>query len=244
MTKQETGTLMKRSKKTIDGKRCNVYVVGDAWYLTKDEAYAALGTSKPARSDKKPVARRNIIAVADATLKMHDVVLAWAYSDDFQLKHYNLMNDYLEGRSRGYAGLKTMQRAGTVLSAVNEATAHYKQYNARKDKRYMDDSLYLNPTWCEDRDWIDAEPLDALALEIDAMLDARHNEWLKHEPKPELSKKEYERSILSNDSTTYIHSKDAVVEYEEIKETTKGATARQVKWSQGELYEWMQQQRR
>lgn len=231
---------LKKSSKRIDGKVRSGWVDVDTgeFFNTKAEANAP----RKQRCDKQPVARRNVIAVADATLKMQDVMLAWAYSDDFQLKHYNLMNDYLEGRSRGYAGLKTMQRAGTVLSAVNEATAQYKQYDARKDKRYMDDSLYLNPAWCEDRDWVDAEPLDDLALEIDAMLDARHNEWLKHEPKPELSKEEYERSILSNDSTMYIHSKDAVVEYEELKETTKGATERQVKWSQDELYEWMQKQ--
>lgn len=239
MTKQEMDALIKRSKKTLEGKRCNVYVVGDAWYLTKAEAYTAIGAVKPARSDKKPVGRRNVIAVADATLKLEDVLLSWAFSDDFQLKHYNLLNDYLEGRSRGYAGLKTMQRAGTVLTAVNEATAHYKQYNARNDKRYMDDSLYLNPAWCEDRDWVDSEPLDDLALEIDSLLDARHNEWLKDEPKDKRTKEEYEDAVLSKDSTTYIHSKDAVRTYEEIKETTKGTTLRKVKWSQDELYAWM-----
>lgn len=238
---------IERKQRRLNGTKVNYILDTDTSieYSSMKEYKAATNavTERKVRKDKQPVARRNVIAVADATLKMHDVMLAWAYSNDFQLKHYNLINDYLKGRSRGYAGLKTMQRAGTVLSAVNEATAHYKQYDARKDKRYMDDSLYLNPTWCEDRDWIDAEPLDALALEIDAMLDARHNEWLKHEPKPELTKKEYELSILSNDSTTYIHTKDAVVEYEEVKETTKGATERQVKWSQDELYHWTQKQR-
>lgn len=243
MTKQEIDALMKRGKKSINGERLNVYFVGADWYLTKKDAYAALEVVKPPRSDKKPVARRNVIAVADATLRMPDVVLAWALSDDFQLKHYNLLNDYLQGRSRGYAGLKTMQRAGTVLSAVNEATAQYRQYDARKDKRYMDDNLYTNPTWSEDREWTDAGPLCELALEIDAMLDARHSAWLKNQPKPELSKKEYELATLSNDSTTYIHTKDSVIAYEGIKESTRGCTDRKVRWSQDELYEWTQKQR-
>lgn len=238
---------IERKQRRVNGAKVNYILDTDTGieYSSMKEYKLSTNavTERKVRKDKQPVARRNVIAVADATLRMPDVVLAWAFSDDFQLKHYNLLNDYLEGRSRGYAGLKTMQRAGTVLSAVNEATAQYKQYDARKDKRYMDDSLYTNPTWSEDREWTDSEPLDELALEIDAMLDARHSEWLKNEPKPELSKKEYELAMLSNDSTTYIHTKGPVIAYEEIKDGTKGCTERKIRWSQDELYEWTQQQR-
>ena len=229
---------LKKSSKRIDGRVRSGWIDVDTgeFFNTKAEA----NVMRKMRSDKKPVARRNVIAVADATLRMRDVVLAWAFSNDFQLKHYNLMNEYMEGRRKGYAGLKTMQRAGTVLEAVNVATAWYKQYDARKDKRYLDDALYSNPTWCEDRDWVDSEPLDELSLEINALLDARHAEFLANEPNPELTGKEYERSILSKDKATYIHSKGAVTVYEEKQEDKGGLTEHQPRWSQDELFDWTQ----
>lgn len=229
---------LQRAKRTVQGVRCNGYLVHGEFYLTKQEAYAAAGIAKPVRKDKLPVSAGNCIAVADAVLREPGLLLSWAYSDTFTNTHYREFNLYLDGRRAGYAGLKTKSRAGTVLNCVEDATAFWKQLKPREDAKYRD-RAYKNPTWCDDREWVEQEPLDAAALAIDAYMDAVQAEWAQQN-------QEYIQSlkapVLSKDARVLIHRGTEVTEYvPEADTNTDTVTKPKRRWTQRELYKWVKQ---
>lgn len=233
-----TPQTLQRAKRTVQGVRCNGYLVHGEFYLTKQEAYAAAGIDKPVRKDKLPVSAGNCIAVADAVLREPELLLSWAYSDTFTNARYREFNLYLDGRRAGYAGLKTKSRAGTVLNCVEDATAFWKQIKPREDTKYRD-RAYKNPTWCDDREWVEQEPLDAAALAIDAYMDAVQAEW-------EQQNQEYiqglKAPVLSKDVRVLIHRGTEVTEYiPEADTDTDTVTKPKRRWTQRELYKWAKQ---